>query len=458
MSREDPTEVDPREPVPPWEFAPGTELGGKFRLGRKLGQGGMGAVYRAQHLSLGIDVAVKVLHQRYAHQSEFVRRFSREAKAISLLDHPNVVRVIDYGMHDGVPFLAMEFLEGLSLEDWLSLYGLPKLAEVAEICTAVLGALAAAHREGIVHRDLKPDNVLLSRSRSGDRVIKLLDFGLAHVQDPADTGPTLTRTDAIAGTATYMSPEQCRSLNVEPASDLYSFGCVLTKLLQGKPPFHGSSPADLMASQMFAPPPSLVRPDGAEPVPPALERLRLDLLDKNPQHRPSPASRVAELLREALDPDSEASRLATRKGDAALGVREERAARLGLTAGEDAPRTRREGMRTVFLHTIASGHGGIDPSAVTALAVAGVQLAEEQPPAGAAVLIVDAAERFDEALAWVQRTKTERPAIRAVVCVARLDSVRMNLLIAAGAADVVGYPVSAESLVKKIDRLLRRVR
>src|SRR5690606_7417818 len=159
----------------------------------------------------------------------------------------------------------------------------------------VLSALQAAHELGIVHRDLKPENVMLCRGAAApgqeiDLCAKVSDFGLAHVEDPRDNLPTLTQRDAVAGTPSCMSPEQCRSLAVGPSTDLYAFGCLLACMLQGDPPFDGSSPIDVISKQMFAEPPPLERPDGLEPVPPLLERLRLELLAKKAHKRPATAA------------------------------------------------------------------------------------------------------------------------------------------------------------------------
>lgn len=437
----------------------GSLIAFKYQLEQKLGQGGMGAVFRAEHLSLKIPVAIKFLHPRLAHDPDLQRRFAHEAKALTVLDHPNVVRVLDYGVHDQSPFIVMEFLAGESLEDWLALNGLPTLAEVRDICLPVLDALGAAHDAGIVHRDVKPDNVFLARGRGGTRTVKLVDFGLAHVEDPADNGPTLTQTDAVAGTSTYMSPEQCRSLVVGPASDLYSFGCVLTKMLQGTPPFDGTSPAEVMTRQMFAPPPALLRPPGAEPVPPALDGLRLDLLKKDATARPQSARRVAEMLRDALDPSSETSRLATRKGDEPLGSREERAAQYGVEAPVPAPPvTARDRQFNVYLVKLAQAEGGIGAEAETALAVQGILLTSEGPEAQRPVILVDAGTLLSRALEYLERAGTARPNARVVVCVDGLDTEKMNQLVAAGAADVLRYPVNAGMLAKKLDRILRRRR
>ncbi len=156
----------------------------------------------AQHLSLGISVAVKTMHPYVAMQEEYARRFRREAHAASLLNHPNAVRVLDFGEEDGLLYLVMEYLDGRSLGSWLdSLPGPPRIAEVGRILGMLLDAFDVAHAYGIVHRDLKPDNVFLAEI--GDqRIVKVLDFGLAHVDDARDTGPTLTQRDAVAGRPT----------------------------------------------------------------------------------------------------------------------------------------------------------------------------------------------------------------------------------------------------------------
>jgi class 3 adenylate cyclase/predicted Ser/Thr protein kinase len=292
----------------------GSLLAGRYRLERVLGRGGMGAVYKADHLALGVKVAVKVMHAAFGGSVGAERRFAREAHATSLLAHRNVVRVLDYGKSEALHFIVMELLEGESLAAWLDRKEAPPpLAEVADLVRQIADALAAAHDAGVVHRDLKPDNVFLSTESGGSRVVKVVDFGLAHVEEDNPEG-TLTRADAVAGTPYYMSPEQCRSLKVGASTDLYALGCILTELLQLAPPFEGGAPAEIIARQMFAPPPPLRRPEGAEPVPPLLERLRLDSLAKTPEARPASAAIFRDRLDQALDPARASAVLPGRTG------------------------------------------------------------------------------------------------------------------------------------------------
>src|SRR5262249_53904380 len=247
--------------------------------------------------------------------------------------------VLDFGDDGGALYMVMEMLEGRSLQRWLNDFdAVPLLADVADILGQLLDAFQVAHAHGIVHRDLKPDNVFIT-TVNGRRLVKVLDFGLAHVEDTRDQGPTLTKKDVIAGTPEYMSPEQCRSLAVGPSADIYSIGCLLTEMLQLKPPFQGGSAIELLAKQMFAPPPPLDPPSSAEPVPPLLERLRLDLLSKSPQKRPKDAAAVKVRLHEALSVEATEARLPTRKGDEPLGDRAERAPH--WEGGEPAPDTTR---------------------------------------------------------------------------------------------------------------------
>src|SRR5262245_61567642 len=297
----------------------GRVLANKYRLKHELGHGGMGRVFAAEQLDLGVGVAVKLLFDFVAAQPEQLERFRREARASLLLNHPNVVRVFDFGQDEGTPYLVMELIDGRSLGHWLKEQRCPPpLALVRSIATQILDALAAAHEIGIVHRDLKPDNVLITRELQA----KVVDFGLAHVEDPLRQ-ETLTRADLVAGTPAYMSPEQSRSLRVGPPSDLYAFGCVLTELLALAPPFRGDSPLDTMSQHLFLPPPPLARPENSEHIP-LLEKLRLELLAKNPGQRPKDATTTRERLDEAFDPDRAARRLPSRKAELQAGAREER--------------------------------------------------------------------------------------------------------------------------------------
>ncbi len=430
--------------------APGGLLEGviarKYRMTKLLGQGGMGEVYRAQHLTLGIDVAVKVMHSHVAVQSEFARRFAREARAVSVLNHPNIVRVLDFGADDGLPYIVMEFLRGEALQDRIEREPGPlPLAEVRDVMTAALAALDLAHEAGVVHRDLKPDNIFLAEE-GGRTVPKLVDFGLAHVDDRVDAGPALTKTEMIAGTPDYMSPEQCRSLRVGPSSDLYAMGCVLTTLLQRRPPFEGQSTIDLITKHMFSPVPPLARPDGAEPVPEALERLRLDLLAKDPADRPTTAAETSRRLVEALDPSSLARRMEGRDDRAP----HDRAARVAFEPAARAP-AKTEGGRVGVV--TASSTRALGDAHQQGLAMQGITLEPATP--SSEVVVIDAGADLEAARAALGALA---PGQRALVCLSGLDVERMNQLIAAGAADALGAPVAVDALVKKLSRLLRRKR
>ena len=210
-------------------IAPGARLG-PYEIVSALGAGGMGEVYRARDTRLERHVAIKLLSPLLAADPQFRDRFSREARVISQLDHPNICPLYDVGEHDGVAFLVMQYLEGETLGARLTRGALP-LDEALAIGSQILSALDAAHRAGIVHRDLKPGNVMLTRSphERGSHVT-LLDFGLAKLVDLPGAETVLEPHTALGiavGTTRYMSPEQARGLVVDARSDLFSFGVVL---------------------------------------------------------------------------------------------------------------------------------------------------------------------------------------------------------------------------------------
>ena len=441
----------------------GQILAGKYELVRLLGAGGMGSVWKAQHLSLGVTVAVKTMHPHVAMLDEYVRRFRREAHAASLLNDPNVVRVLDFGEEGRLLYLVMEYLDGRSVGAWLDrLDAPPPLAEVGRILAMLLDAFAVAHAYGIVHRDLKPDNVFLA-DVGDERVVKVLDFGLAHVDDARDAGPTLTQRDTVAGTPDYMSPEQCRSLAVGPSADLYSLGCLLTTLLQLRPPFAGGASIDTMAKHMFARPPPLKRPEGSEPVPPLLEKLRLDLLAKVPERRPGGAVETKKRLLEALSAEATLARLPTRKGEVAPG---ERAAR--APSWSPAPRAASAPALEIKLIGVYRlpppvEAVGIDGSCETALSAQQIEIvtvsaAQEIASAELPLVVLDVGTSIREGRAALEEIRRVAPSTKVIVCAGRIGADQLNELVAAGAADVARYPITPDGLARKIDRVLRRGR
>ncbi|PTQ51743.1 MAG: Serine/threonine protein kinase PrkC, regulator of stationary phase [Brockia lithotrophica] len=270
----------------------GDVVGGRYLIRRKLGEGGMSFVYLAEDLLLGRNVAIKVLREPYADDEQFRRRFLREAQAVSLLSHPNIVTLFDTGTHDGAPYLVFEYVPGRTLKEEIRARGPLPLDEVLSIGDQVLRALAHAHNRGIVHRDVKPHNILLT----ADGTAKVSDFGIAR----ALGGETLTESGTFLGSAHYFSPEQAKGETITPASDLYAFGVVLYEMLTGDLPFAGDSPVTVALKHVEASPPS-VRERRPE-VPVALENVVRRAMAKRPENRYPTAEAMRLDLASSLDP------------------------------------------------------------------------------------------------------------------------------------------------------------
>ncbi len=245
------------EPAQREESLEGRVLEGRYRILGMLGAGGMGAVYRAEHIKLGREVALKVLLAEYGNDATLRGRFEREAKALAALSHPNVVTVTDYGVADDMPYLVMELLAGRTLKERLA-EGPLSPGQALQIEHDILRGLAYAHSQGVAHRDLKPGNVFLQALPDGHEHVKLLDFGLAKFvarEEPAG-GPPLTRTGAILGTPSYMAPEQATGDPSDIRSDVYAAGLLLFEMLAGVRPFDGE-PGEVLRMQLLSPLPRL---------------------------------------------------------------------------------------------------------------------------------------------------------------------------------------------------------
>jgi hypothetical protein len=265
-------------------LVPGTRVGG-YEVVAKIGEGGMGEVYRARDTRLHRDVALKVLAHDFAAEPARLARFEQEARAAAALNHPNILAVYDAGTHEGQPFLVSELLEGHSVRELLRDGPIP-LRKALDYAVQITTGLAAAHDRGIVHRDLKPENLFIT----SDGRAKVLDFGIAKLLAPTDAADTLAtefapRTDAgiVLGTAGYMSPEQIRGGAVDHRTDIFAFGATLFEMLSGIRPFAGSTSADAMSAVLSREPVDLTTPDGA--APPAVERIVRRCLEKLPEHR-----------------------------------------------------------------------------------------------------------------------------------------------------------------------------
>jgi serine/threonine-protein kinase len=266
----------------------GTIVDGRYRVVSRLGSGGMADVYLAQDTLLGRQVALKLLHYRFAQDQEFVERFRREASSAAGLSHPNVVAVFDRGEWDGTYYIAMEYLPGRSLKAVVREHGPLSPSDAIDIVVQILLALRFAHKRGIIHRDIKPHNVILDEEGRA----KVTDFGIARAG-----ASDMTMTGSIMGTAQYLSPEQAQGHAVSESSDLYAAGIVLYELLTGRVPFEGESAVTIALKQVSAEPtpPSRLNPE----VSPALDAVAMRSLAKDPAQRFASADELIAALQQA---------------------------------------------------------------------------------------------------------------------------------------------------------------
>ncbi|QDG53923.1 serine/threonine protein kinase [Persicimonas caeni] len=223
---------------------------GEYRVVEKLGEGGNGAVYLARQRAIEQYIALKVLPGEQAATEEVIGRFHREARAISMLTHPNIVRVLIFGRtDDDLLCLAMEYVDGRDLRTAMAERDFDEL-RVIKVMKQICSAVFEAHELGIIHRDLTPENILLCEFRGEPDFVKILDFGLAKIRQPDDADPGLTRQGVVYGTPMYLSPEQGRADDVDWRTDIYSLGCILYELMVGVPPFDGAGPREIIAKQI----------------------------------------------------------------------------------------------------------------------------------------------------------------------------------------------------------------
>ncbi len=282
---------------------------GKYKILDQIGEGGMGTVYRAEHVMLGSPAAVKVLLPQFTRDAVVVDRFFQEARAATAIRHPGIVEVFDYGRLPGdQAYIAMELLRGEDLAGLIARRGTLDASLATEIAIQILAALNATHVVGVVHRDLKPDNIYLVRDGSAPGAIrvKILDFGIAKlVGDPLGRPPEnrpQSKNGSILGTPAYMAPEQCKGgIELDARVDLYALGCILFEMLTGRPPFLAAGDGEVMAMHIYEPPPRLS--NLVRDLPVELDALLARLLTKVREDRiPSAAYALASLERAPVAP------------------------------------------------------------------------------------------------------------------------------------------------------------
>lgn len=273
----------------------GQVIADRYHVIKKLGEGGMGQVYLAEHVKMGRRSAIKVMSPAMIHDPDAVARFNREASNASRITHPNVCAVYDFGeTPDGLIYLAMEFVEGVPLTDLIDQEGALPVARATAIFKQTADALQAAHDLGIVHRDLKPDNIMVARGRDGADVVKVVDFGIAKAVGGDETGQKVTKTGLVVGTPEFMSPEQLSGDKVDGRSDLYALALVYFRMLTGQLPFQADSVQETMIKRLTDEPQTLA---GARPdltFPEGLQQLLDTALARTPAERYQTVAKFAD--------------------------------------------------------------------------------------------------------------------------------------------------------------------
>lgn len=271
----------------------GRVIKGRYRVVKRLGEGGMGTVYLAEQLSIGRNVALKVLHGEFARDEEFIKRFRQEARLAASLSHRNVITVHDFDQaDDGSLFIAMEHVEGRNLKELVQ-EGPLDVERTLQLGIQIAEGLAAAHRAGVIHRDIKPENIMLV---AGTDEIKLMDFGIARLRETG-TMTRLTRSGIIMGTPAYMAPEQIEGQDVSEKTDIYAFGIVLYEMLAGVVPFTAPTPSAVLIKHLKEQPLPLRKL--RKNIPSSVERVVMQALEKEPEKRPKSLTEVGQELEEA---------------------------------------------------------------------------------------------------------------------------------------------------------------
>src|SRR6478609_2369879 len=272
-------------------WGPGTVIHGRYRLDSLLGRGGMGSVWRAEHLQLRSPVAIKLLDSAISKSGQMSKRFLREAQSAALLRSPHVVQVLDFGVEEGTAFIAMELLQGESLAERIKRVKRLPAEEVIRFLTQVLRAVAKAHEAGIIHRDLKPDNVFICADDV--EIAKVLDFGVAKVTGGDLSGAGGTQPGTMIGTPYYMSPEQVKATGVDPRSDLWSIAVIAYECLVGARPFIGEELGELVLAICTGPVPV---PSKHAAVPAGFDEWFLKATQRDRERRFGSAREMAEAL------------------------------------------------------------------------------------------------------------------------------------------------------------------
>ena len=262
----------------------GRVLSERYRILKKLGEGGMGVVYLAEHVVIEKKIALKVLFPDLTRRADLVQRFMQEAKSASRIGHENVIDITDFGQSpEGYVFIAMEYLSGQDLGQVLKASGRMPWARAQPIVLQIAKALRAAHERGIIHRDMKPENIFVLPRDDGREFVKVLDFGIAKVMGLEEDVPRLTRTGMIFGTPEYMSPEQAQGHQVDHRVDIYAVGCIMFHMLTGRVPFKADSFMGILSKHMIETPES---PRSLDPtIDPAVEAVILKAMEKEPGKR-----------------------------------------------------------------------------------------------------------------------------------------------------------------------------
>lgn len=317
----------------------GSTFGAKYRIVSKLGAGGMGGVYLAEHLLMNRQVALKLLRSNLIEDEVLQKRFQNEAKAASQISHPNAVTLFDFGVNEGVPYLVMEYIQGRTLKLVIDQEKPLALDRVANILMQLAEALHSAHRLGIVHRDIKPDNFMVRIDQDGREVAKVLDFGIAKSIGPSNlhSESNLTQVGMLVGTPQYMSPEQCQGKELDIRCDVYSLGTVVYEMITGEPPFRAPSVLELLVRVLNSPaePMRTFRPDLK--IPEALDAVVLRSLEKDPAKRFPSMIEFGRAFQKALDDSQPKPPASRRKAFALVGAGAALVLVMGLVYGRSAP-------------------------------------------------------------------------------------------------------------------------